>query len=152
VTWLPAAVSFAAALILQDCVLLALAGLLCVRGFYWSMDRAAPLTAGNAALRCLAASLALLVLAIIFSVVGITALVGWWTPSPKISEMTLVLVVASVALPSLPRLIWGFGGSNQMAVDVLATTAFVGVILLRDSGLGALTCVQHIGLTSYKQN
>ena len=138
--WLPAVASFAAALLLLDCVLLAAAGLLCARGFYWAMDGAAPLTPGAGALRCLAAALALLTAALVLSGTGLTALVGWWTPSPEVSKITPMFVIAVVALPSLVRSLGGFCEAGDLTVDIIALTALMAVLALRTSGIAFAAC------------
>ena len=139
-TWLPAATGFGAALALQDCVLLAVAGLLCVRGFYWSMDGAAPLSPGRAALRCVIAGLTLPVVGAVLGIVAVTALLGGWNPSPQLIEMTPAIVVAIVAMPSLIRLNLGFGTPSLLGIDATALAVFAAVMAVRDAGFAAAAC------------
>lgn len=139
-TLLPATAAFVAALILQDCVLLSTGALLSVRAFYCSMDRAAPITAIGAALRCLGAGLTLPLMGMALTVVSITALLGWWTPSPRFSAWAVLVVVLTVGVSVVLPLIDGSTGVRGMIIDVLTMVALIEVIDIRNSGIGAVAC------------
>ena len=138
--WIPVAVAFSAALILQDCILLSAGAIASVRGFYCSMDRAAPLTPFSAAVRCVGAGLTLPLLGLAIMLVSTTALLGWWSPSPRSSAWAVMVVLLTVGLPLLLRLIVGSAEGYQVIIDVLAMAALLIVIEIRGAGISTAAC------------
>ena len=103
-TWLPAVVSFAAGVLLHDCVLLASSALLAMKGFHDRMDRDTPQRPLSAVLRCVRAGLASALLAVALSLMLVAGFMDWWQPAnnqPLLAGGLLVVLVAASRVGSL---------------------------------------------------
>ena len=87
-----------AAVILQSCVLVAMAGILGVAGFYGRMDRAPPSTALGCAIRCALGGIGALGAALFLGAMLATHYVGWWQPSAGASMPALLVLLGAVAI------------------------------------------------------
>lgn len=103
--WLSTITVGVAAVILQSCVLAAMAGILGVAGFYSRMDRAPPSTALGCAIRCVLGGIGALAAALFLGVLLATHNGGWWQPSAGESLPALLALLAGMAiwLTSAPR-------------------------------------------------
>lgn len=104
--WLSTITVGVAALILQSCVLAAMAGLLGVAGFYARMDRDPPSTALGCAIRCALGGIGALAAALFLVALLAMRFGGWWQPPAQDWLPALLAMLGGMAiwLASAPEL------------------------------------------------
>lgn len=122
--WLSTITVGVAAVILQSCVLAAMAGILGVAGFYLRMDRAPPSTALGCALRCALGGIGALAAALFLVALLAMRFGGWWQPPADDSLPALLALLGGMAIwlasaPGLDELLaWPWPRALMLALPM----------------------------------
>lgn len=107
--WLPAGMTLAMAVLLQSCVLAAMAGLFAVGAFYDRMDREPLQRPLQCAIRCVLAGFVALIAAAVLATMLATHFGGAWNPTELTAIPGLVVLLLSVG-------IWFARGERDIAL------------------------------------